>query len=89
LNRCIELGAYSQAVTYYKKTSSILQKYKDLNSFQKIDKEVKEIITKVQEEMKKNIANPKTSALVVSEYCSLLMELGHTVPGLRVEYLNS
>jgi hypothetical protein len=53
------LEAYGQAVNYYKKTSDILKRYSNLPSFQSIEKDCEKIIAKVQEKLKKSIADPR------------------------------
>ena len=75
LTRCVELEAYGQAVTYYKKTSGILKKYSNLPSFQAIEKDVGKIITVIKEKLTKSIADPRVCFFLLYYFIILFFNL--------------
>jgi len=79
LEQCLELAnlsAYTKAVEYFKKSVAVLEKHKDLKSFQKIHSEAERMIQEIRSKLKDDMVNPKLNAGDQISTAGLLRELG-------------
>jgi hypothetical protein len=77
LKKAIELGAYEQAVKYFRISSSILEQYKHHKSFEHIRKESEQIIGELKSKLRNLIRDPTlTSDQQMSYTAMLVLDLG-------------
>jgi hypothetical protein len=66
LNKSIELGAYTQAIKYYKSSSGVLKRCtEDIPSFRSIERECEQIIQNLRKSLHKQMINPEVCRLYV------------------------
>nr|XP_026689475.1 vacuolar protein sorting-associated protein 51 homolog [Ciona intestinalis] len=87
LQKCLETGAFSTAVSYYMKTKSVLQHYQHMESFSGIERDCQAIINEIVAKLKQTFHDKHSSAQQLAECVGLLLRLGEP-PGLLCdEYL--
>ena len=57
LQKCLEIGSYSDAVSCYVRTKSILHRYQEVESFSGINNDCKAIIKKIIEKLNDSFLN--------------------------------
>uniref|UniRef100_H2YB87 Vacuolar protein sorting-associated protein 51 homolog n=1 Tax=Ciona savignyi TaxID=51511 RepID=H2YB87_CIOSA len=87
LQKCLETGAYSTAVSYYMKTKSVLQHYQHMESFSGIERECIAIINEIISKLKQTFHDKNSSAPQLAECVGLLLRLGEPAGLLCDEYL--
>jgi hypothetical protein len=75
LNQSIQIGAYQQAIKYYKLANNILSQYLHIQSFQAIQAESQEIIENLKLKLKKLIRDPSNSSDKQMNYAAILIQL--------------
>lgn len=61
----MELGAYSQAVSYYQQASTVLMRYAEVPSFVAIHKEARAIMERLKQELRQRVRSGATSSAKV------------------------
>lgn len=69
LQKCLDMGAYAAAVSYYVKTKSVLHRYREMESFSGINLDCNNIIGKIIKRLKEAFHN-KVRYL----FCSFLLK---------------
>eukprot|EP00003_Mantamonas_plastica_P027042 TRINITY_DN569_c0_g2_i2.p1 TRINITY_DN569_c0_g2~~TRINITY_DN569_c0_g2_i2.p1 ORF type:complete len:582 (+),score=182.07 TRINITY_DN569_c0_g2_i2:808-2553(+) len=89
MTKCLEMEAYSEAVGYWQKTSTILSTYSHLPSFEKIAKDTQAIVNTLKSRLHEKVSSKRSSGDTVAEAVELLLVLGEDPVGLRTDYLDS
>jgi len=87
LRQSIAMSAYAEAVAYYAKTHTTLEKYKHFPSFAPIATECLQIISDLKTVIKEKFTNPETKPSLIAEFVALLLDLNEPPAYLRDKYL--
>ncbi|KAJ3170682.1 Vacuolar protein sorting-associated protein 51 [Geranomyces variabilis] len=87
LHECVDKGQYSQAVRYYARVASLLDRYQHMAVFKKITEECRTIIDGVSKLVKDKLHGNTSSLNEIAESVGLLLRLNATPPAdLAREY---
>lgn len=89
LKKSIELGALAQAVKYFRISHGILQSYKHIKSFAKIQLESEEIIAGLKKTLRNVVRDPNSGATTQMENAAMLMDLNEPIDTLLTDLLNT
>lgn len=89
LRSSIQAKNYEEAVTYWRKTHHVLEKYKHFSSFTPIETQCSEIIQELTAMLTKDYFAPNAPYTTLSSYASLLMDLEEPAAKIRAHFLNS
>ncbi|XP_073514683.1 vacuolar protein sorting-associated protein 51 homolog [Phyllobates terribilis] len=87
LKKCIELGAYVQAVSYHAKARSVLHQYQHMPSFHGIQTDCQAIMAGLAETLRQRFRDPSSSPQDLSECVELLLSLEEPAHLLCDEFL--
>lgn len=87
LQKCLDMGAYAAAVSYYVKTKSVLHRYREMESFSGINLDCNNIIGKIIKRLKEAFHNKESSTEQLSDCVDLLLKLEEPADVLCDEYL--
>uniref|UniRef100_UPI00398EDEF8 vacuolar protein sorting-associated protein 51 homolog n=1 Tax=Pristiophorus japonicus TaxID=55135 RepID=UPI00398EDEF8 len=87
LNKCIDLGAYGQAVRYYSKARSVLHQYQHMPSFQGIQDDCQKIMSDLAQKLREKFRDGGSSAKELAECVELLLQLEEPAEELCDEFL--
>ncbi|XP_028323310.1 vacuolar protein sorting-associated protein 51 homolog [Gouania willdenowi] len=88
LNKCLELQAYSQAVSSHRRARCVLQQYSHLPSFRGIQDDCHAIMDKLAQELRQKFRDGGTSAKDLSECVELLLQLDEPAEELCDKFLS-
>uniref|UniRef100_A0A3Q2Z824 Vacuolar protein sorting-associated protein 51 homolog n=1 Tax=Hippocampus comes TaxID=109280 RepID=A0A3Q2Z824_HIPCM len=88
LNKCLELQAYSQAVSSHRRARCVLQQYSHMPSFKGIQDDCHAIMDKLAQELRQKFRDGGSSAKDLSECVELLLQLDEPAEDLCEKYLN-
>ena len=88
LNKCMEMGAYGQAVRYYTKAQTVLDRYQELPSFQGIRDECQELMRQLSATLWMQFAD-EADAKRLADLVDLLLQLGEPPENLRRNFLGN
>uniref|UniRef100_A0A672ID10 Vacuolar protein sorting-associated protein 51 homolog n=1 Tax=Salarias fasciatus TaxID=181472 RepID=A0A672ID10_SALFA len=88
LNKCLELQAYSQAVSSHRRARCVLQQYSHLPSFKGIQDDCHAIMDKLAQELRQKFRDGGTSAKDLSECVELLLQLDEPAEELCDKFLS-
>ncbi|XP_039625268.1 vacuolar protein sorting-associated protein 51 homolog [Polypterus senegalus] len=88
LNKCIELEAYVQAVSYYGKARSVLHQYQHMPSFQGIQNDCQSIMAQLAQRLRDKFQDGGSSAKDLSECVELLLKLDEPAEELCDKFLS-
>lgn len=88
LRSSIQAKNYEEAVTYWRKTHHVLEKYKHFSSFTPIETQCSEIIQELTAMLTKEYYAPTTSYETVSSYAALLLDLEESPAKIRERFLS-
>ncbi|XP_053703122.1 vacuolar protein sorting-associated protein 51 homolog [Synchiropus splendidus] len=88
LNKCLELQAYSQAVSSHRRARCVLQQYSHLPSFKGIQDDCHAIMDKLAQELRQKFRDGGTSAKDLSECVELLLQLDEPAEELCEKFLS-
>lgn len=78
---------YEEAVTYWRKTHHVLEKYKHFSSFNPIETQCSEIIKDLTDMLERDYYAPNASYETISSYAALLLDLEQAAPKIRTRFL--
>ncbi|OCT84019.1 vacuolar protein sorting-associated protein 51 homolog [Xenopus laevis] len=87
LKKCIELGAYAQAVSYHSKARSVLQQYQHMPSFHGIQTDCQAIMAGLADTLRQRFRDPASSPQELSECVDMLLNLEEPAHLLCDEFL--
>ncbi|KAM9302421.1 vacuolar protein sorting-associated protein 51 homolog [Gastrophryne carolinensis] len=87
LKKCIELGAFSQAVSYHAKARSVLHQYQHMPSFHGIQTDCQAIMAGLADALRQRFRDPSSSPQDLSECIELLLSLDEPAELLCDEFL--
>ncbi|XP_063294390.1 vacuolar protein sorting-associated protein 51 homolog [Pelobates fuscus] len=87
LNKCIELKAYSQAVSYHSKARSVLHQYQHMPSFHGIQTDCQAIMAGLADTLRQRFRDSSSSTQELSECVELLLSLDEPAHLLCDEFL--
>lgn len=87
LRTSISAKHYEEAVTYWRKTRHVLEKYKHFPSFTPIETQCSEIIKSLTEMLSTEYFSPKVSYQTLSDYASLLLDLDQPHDKTRTRFV--
>ncbi|XP_024120450.1 vacuolar protein sorting-associated protein 51 homolog [Oryzias melastigma] len=87
LNKCLELKAYAQAVSFHRRARCVLQQYSHLPSFKGIQDDCHAIMDKLAQELRQKFRDGGTSAKDLSECVELLLQLDEPAEELCDKFL--
>ncbi|XP_053305393.1 vacuolar protein sorting-associated protein 51 homolog isoform X2 [Spea bombifrons] len=87
LKKCIELGAYAQAVSYHSKARSVLHQYQHMPSFHGIQTDCQAIMAGLADTLRQRFRDPSSSPQELSECVELLLSLEESPDILCDEFL--
>ncbi|KAG8438096.1 hypothetical protein GDO86_008689 [Hymenochirus boettgeri] len=87
LKKCIEMGAYAQAVSYHSKARSVLHQYQHMPSFQGIQTDCQAIMAGLADTLRQRFRDPASSPKELSECIELLLSLDEPPHLLCDEFL--
>ncbi|XP_075693310.1 vacuolar protein sorting-associated protein 51 homolog isoform X2 [Rhinoderma darwinii] len=87
LKKCIELGAYVQAVSYHSKARSVLHQYQHMPSFHGIQTDCQAIMAGLADTLRQRFRDPYSSPQDLSECVELLLSLEEPAHLLCDEFL--
>ncbi|KAM8939112.1 vacuolar protein sorting-associated protein 51 homolog [Pelodytes ibericus] len=87
LKKCIELGAYAQAVSYHSKARSVLHQYQHMPSFHGIQTDCQAIMASLADTLRQRFRDPSSSTQELSECVELLLSLEEPAHLLCDEFL--
>uniref|UniRef100_A0A1A8D584 Vacuolar protein sorting-associated protein 51 homolog n=1 Tax=Nothobranchius kadleci TaxID=1051664 RepID=A0A1A8D584_NOTKA len=88
LNKCLELQAYAQAVSFHRRARCVLQQYSHLPSFKGIQDDCHAIMEKLAQELRQKFRDGGTSAKDLSECVELLLQLDEPAEELCDKFLS-
>uniref|UniRef100_A0A3Q3AFV6 Vacuolar protein sorting-associated protein 51 homolog n=2 Tax=Kryptolebias marmoratus TaxID=37003 RepID=A0A3Q3AFV6_KRYMA len=88
LNKCLELQAYAQAVSFHRRARCVLQQYSHLPSFKGIQDDCHAIMEKLAQKLRQKFRDGGTSAKDLSECVELLLQLDEPAEELCDKFLN-
>ncbi|KAM4721664.1 vacuolar protein sorting-associated protein 51 homolog [Rhinophrynus dorsalis] len=88
LKKCIELGAYAQAVSYHSKARSVLHQYQHMPSFHGIQTDCQAIMAGLADTLRQRFRDPSSSPQELSECVELLLSLEEPADLLCDEFLS-
>lgn len=88
LNKCLELKAYSQAVSSHRRARCVLQQYSHLPSFKGIQDDCHAIMDKLAQELRQKFRDGGTSSKDLSECVELLLQLDEPAEELCDKFLS-
>ncbi|OCT81748.1 hypothetical protein XELAEV_18024256mg [Xenopus laevis] len=87
LKKCIELGAYGQAVSYHSKARSVLHQYQHMPSFHGIQTDCQAIMAGLADTLRQRFRDPASSPQELSECVEMLLNLEEPAHLLCDEFL--
>ncbi|CAH2325198.1 vacuolar sorting-associated 51 homolog [Pelobates cultripes] len=87
LNKCIELKAYAQAVSYHSKARSVLHQYQHMPSFHGIQTDCQAIMAGLADTLRQRFRDSSSSTQELSECVELLLSLEEPAHLLCDEFL--
>ncbi|XP_073460968.1 vacuolar protein sorting-associated protein 51 homolog [Aquarana catesbeiana] len=87
LKKCIEMGAFAQAVSYHTKAKSVLQQYQHMPSFHGIQTDCQAIMAGLAHTLRQRFRDPSSSPQDLSECIELLLSLEEPAHLLCDEFL--
>uniref|UniRef100_A0A8C7JHH5 Vacuolar protein sorting-associated protein 51 homolog n=1 Tax=Oncorhynchus kisutch TaxID=8019 RepID=A0A8C7JHH5_ONCKI len=87
LNKCLELQAYSQAVSSHRRARCVLQQYSHMPSFRGIQDDCHAIMDKLAQELRQKFRDGGSSAKDLSECVELLLQLDEPAEELCDKFL--
>ncbi|KAL1917285.1 uncharacterized protein VTP21DRAFT_4941 [Calcarisporiella thermophila] len=75
LDHCLQSQSYRQAVLHFARTSQLLERYRHLSVFNKIEAESNEIMLKISETIRQKLRSPDASCEAITENVGLLIVL--------------
>ena len=87
LRSSIQAKNYEEAVTYWRKTHHVLEKYKHFSSFTPIETQCSEIIQDLTAMLSKEYFAPNASYETISSYAALLLDLEESPSKIRTRFL--
>uniref|UniRef100_A0A8C5R254 Vacuolar protein sorting-associated protein 51 homolog n=1 Tax=Leptobrachium leishanense TaxID=445787 RepID=A0A8C5R254_9ANUR len=87
LKKCIELGAYAQAVSYHSKARSVLHQYQHMPSFHGIQTDCQAIMAGLADTLRQRFRDQSSSPQELSECVELLLSLDEPAHLLCDEFL--
>ncbi|XP_028916423.1 vacuolar protein sorting-associated protein 51 homolog [Ornithorhynchus anatinus] len=87
LTKCVELGAYGQAVRYQARTRAVLQQYRHLPSLRAIQDDCQLITARLAEQLRRKFRDGEAGAPELGECVELLLALGEPAGELCDEFL--
>ncbi|XP_020823668.1 vacuolar protein sorting-associated protein 51 homolog [Phascolarctos cinereus] len=87
LTRCVELGAYGQAVRYQGRARAVLQQYQHLPSFRAIQDDCQLITARLAQQLRHKFRDGGAGAPELAECVELLLALGEPAEELCDEFL--
>ncbi|NP_001027521.1 vacuolar protein sorting-associated protein 51 homolog [Xenopus tropicalis] len=87
LKKCIELGAYAQAVSYHSKARSVLHQYQHMPSFHGIQTDCQAIMAGLADTLRQRFRDPASSPQDLSECVEMLLNLEEPAHLLCDEFL--
>uniref|UniRef100_A0A3P9MLD8 Vacuolar protein sorting-associated protein 51 homolog n=1 Tax=Oryzias latipes TaxID=8090 RepID=A0A3P9MLD8_ORYLA len=88
LNKCLELKAYAQAVSFHRRARCVLQQYSHLPSFKGIQDDCHAIMDMLAQELRQRFRDGGTSAKDLSECVELLLQLDEPAEELCDKFLS-
>uniref|UniRef100_A0A4W5RBD1 Vacuolar protein sorting-associated protein 51 homolog n=1 Tax=Hucho hucho TaxID=62062 RepID=A0A4W5RBD1_9TELE len=88
LNKCLELQAYSQAVSSHRRARCVLQQYSHMPSFRGIQDDCHAIMDKLAQELRQKFRDGGSSAEDLSECVELLLQLDEPAEELCDKFLS-
>uniref|UniRef100_A0A674APQ3 Vacuolar protein sorting-associated protein 51 homolog n=1 Tax=Salmo trutta TaxID=8032 RepID=A0A674APQ3_SALTR len=88
LNKCLELQAYSQAVSSHRRAHCVLQQYSHMPSFRGIQDDCHAIMDKLAQELRQKFRDGGSSAKDLSECVELLLQLDEPAEELCDKFLS-
>lgn len=88
LNKCLEMQAYSQAVSSHRRARCVLQQYSHLPSFKGIQDDCHAIMDKLAQELRQKFRDGGTSSKDLSECVELLLQLDEPAEELCDKFLS-
>ncbi|KNC97850.1 uncharacterized protein SPPG_06846 [Spizellomyces punctatus DAOM BR117] len=80
LHECVDKGQHAQAVRYYSRVSNLLERYRHMSVFSKIEEECRTIIDKVARLIKQKLNSDQSTLAEISECVGLLIGLNAMFP---------
>ncbi|XP_011848986.1 PREDICTED: vacuolar protein sorting-associated protein 51 homolog [Mandrillus leucophaeus] len=87
LTKCVELGAYGQAVRYQGRAQAVLQQYQHLPSFRAIQDDCQVITARLAQQLRQRFREGGSGAPEQAECVELLLALGEPAEELCEEFL--
>ncbi|EHB04896.1 fat-free-like protein [Heterocephalus glaber] len=87
LTKCVELGAYGQAVRYQGRARAVLQQYQHLPSFRAIQDDCQVITARLAQQLRQRFREGGSGAPEQAECVELLLALGEPAEELCEEFL--
>lgn len=87
LTKCVELGAYGQAVRYQGRARAVLQQYQHLPSFRAIQDDCQVITARLAQQLRQRFREGCSGAPEQAECVELLLALGEPAEELCEEFL--
>ncbi|XP_068922439.1 vacuolar protein sorting-associated protein 51 homolog [Petaurus breviceps papuanus] len=87
LTKCVELGAYGQAVRYQGRARAVLQQYQHLPSFRAIQDDCQLITARLAQQLRHKFRDGGAGAPELAECVELLLALGEPAEELCDEFL--
>ncbi|XP_045412025.1 vacuolar protein sorting-associated protein 51 homolog isoform X3 [Lemur catta] len=87
LTKCVELGAYGQAVRYQGRAQAVLQQYQHLPSFRAIQDDCQVITARLVQQLRQRFREGGSGAPEQAECVELLLALGEPAEELCEEFL--
>ncbi|XP_074129562.1 vacuolar protein sorting-associated protein 51 homolog [Sminthopsis crassicaudata] len=87
LTKCVELGAYGQAVRYQGRARAVLQQYQHLPSFRAIQDDCQLITARLAQQLRQKFRDGGAGAPELAECVELLLALGEPAEELCDEFL--
>jgi len=87
LQKCLEIGSYSDAVSCYVRTKSILHRYQEVESFSGINNDCKAIIEKIIDKLNDSFLNKDSDTSQLKTCVELLLKLEEPADVLCDKYL--
>nr|CAB3267646.1 vacuolar protein sorting-associated protein 51 homolog [Phallusia mammillata] len=87
LKKCLEMGSYAAAVSYYTRTRAVLQHYQHMESFSGIERDCKNIVNEIISKLKETFYDKDSNTHQLAECVGLLLRLGEPAGLLCDDYL--
>ncbi|XP_048853895.1 vacuolar protein sorting-associated protein 51 homolog [Brienomyrus brachyistius] len=88
LNKCLELQAYAQAVSSYRRARSVLKQYSHMPSFRGIQDDCHAIMDQLAQQLRQKFRDGGSSAKDLSECVELLLQLDEPAEELCDKFLS-